>query len=153
MYIFGWIMLSLLGIFGASTLIVFALPYMIIEIKSLKYKIEKAFEDIKSDIDKRSEERKNRYEIKRNRDFELANKKLDFKLQKVDKQIQLHQKKLILVKELKNETEIKKENLNKTPEIITKKIISKPKQQKIIEEPIEDIKEIELEEIETNNQE
>lgn len=114
MEIFGWIMLILLAMFGVGTLILFAAPFIITECKMFKQKIAKAIEDKKFDLDKRSEERKNRDTLKREKDFELANRKLDAKILKVDKQIKLQEKKLNLAKELKETTKIQKDILQKS---------------------------------------
>lgn len=113
MEIFGWIMLALLAAFGFGILIVFVIPFIVTEFKAMGYKIKRAIQDKKEDIDKRSEARKHRDEIKRQRDFELADKKLDAKLLKVDKQIELHNKKLKLANELKDATKSRKEILRK----------------------------------------
>lgn len=113
MAIFGWIMLSLLAAFGMFILVLFIIPFVISETKVMNYKIKKAIEDKKLDVDKRSEARKHRDEIKREKDFELANKKLDAKLYKVDKQIEIHTKKLKLATELKEATKIEKRNFKR----------------------------------------
>ena len=137
MEIFGWIMLIFLAVFGLSILVVFVVPFTVSELKSMEFKIKRAIEDRKIDINKRSEARKNRDEIKRAKDFELANKKLDAKLQKVDKQIEIHQKKLNLAKELKQSTNSKKENLVKLDSLKEKQITKekiKPKKIKELEE-------------------
>ena len=115
MEIFGWIVLVLLGLFATSMLVVFALPFIVSELKMLGYKIKKACEDKKLDADKRSEERRNRDAVKRQKDFELANKKLDGKLQKLDKQIKILDEKQAVVKELKKTTSAQKAELNSKP--------------------------------------
>lgn len=117
MEIFGWIMLTLLAIFGFGILVIFVIPFVITEFKSMGYKIKKAVQDKKEDIDKRSEARKHRDEIKRQRDFELADKKLDAQLLKVDKKIEIHNKKLKLANELKATTRARKEELKKEASI------------------------------------
>lgn len=111
MEIFGWILFSLLAAFGFAILILFAIPFIATETTMMKEKIRRAVEDKKYDLDKRSEERRRRGEIKREKDFELANKKLDNKLLKVDKQIKLHEQKLKLAKELKMQTTTEKQDL------------------------------------------
>lgn len=113
MQIFGWIMLIVLATFGALMLVLFTLPFVITECKMFQEKIKKAIEDKKLDLQKRSEERKNRDSLKREKDFELANRKLDAKILKVDKKIKLQQKKLDLAKELKEVTQARKETLQK----------------------------------------
>ena len=115
MEIFGWIVLVLLGLFAIAMLVVFALPFVISEVKTLGYRIKKACEDKKLDADKRSEERRNRNEVKRQKDYELANKKLDGKLQKLDKQIKILDEKQAVVKQLKKTASAQKAELNAQP--------------------------------------
>lgn len=113
MEVFGWIVFSVLAIFAIAMLVIFALPFVVSEIKSVSYKIKRYIDDKKFDLDKRSNERRHRDEIRRKKDFELANKRLDAKLLKVDKQIELQTKKLELAKELKQATSNQLEELNK----------------------------------------
>lgn len=115
MEIFGWIVLVLLALFAVGMLVIFALPFVISEVKMLGYKIKRACEDKKLDADKRSEEKRNRDAIKRQKDFELANKKLDGKLQKLDKQIKVLDEKQAIVRELRKTTTAQKEELNQKP--------------------------------------
>ena len=96
MDIFGWILFSLLAIFGLGILVIFTIPFVVTETKMMSEKIKRAIKDKEYDLDKRSEERRHRDEIKREKDFELSNKKLDNKLLKVDKQIKIHEQKLPL---------------------------------------------------------
>lgn len=114
MNIFGWIMLSVLAVFGVFILILFVIPFIVTECKTMQEKIKRAIADKQYDLEKRSEERRHRDEVKRAKDFELANRKLDAKLQKVDKQIALQQKKLSLAKQLKDTTTEQKAQLQKT---------------------------------------
>ena len=123
MVVFGWIMLALLAAFGFGILVTFAIPFVVTEFRTMGYKIKKAFQDKKEDIDKRSEARKHRDEIKRQRDFELADKKLDAQLLKVDKKIEIHNKKLKLANELKATTKARKEELKKEVSIKPAKVI------------------------------
>lgn len=125
MEIFGWIMLILLGCFGLGVLVVFAIPFVVTETKMLSYKIQRAIEDKKLDIEKRSEEKKHRDEIKREKDFELANKRLDAKLQKVDKKISIYNKKLELNQQLKKETTEELNELKAQREIANKEVKAK----------------------------
>ena len=139
MEIFGWIILALLAAFGIFILVLFTIPFIASESKALSYKIKKAIEDRKEDIDKRSEARKHRDEIKRQRDFELADKKLDAKLLKVDKQIELHNKKLKIANELKAATKTKKEELKQETAVkLAKPIIEEIKEEEIKEEEIKE---------------
>lgn len=148
MEIFGWIMLALLAAFGIFILVLFVIPFAVSESKALSYKIKKAVQDRKEDIDKRSEARKHRDEIKRQRDFELADKKLDAKLLKVDKQIELHNKKLKIANELKVATKTKKEKLKQETTVKLAKPIVEEIEEKV-QEPIYAIEE-ELVELETD---
>ncbi len=111
MEIFGWILFILLALFALAILIVFTIPFVVTETKLMKEKIKRSIEDKMYDLDKRSEEKRHRDEIRRQKDFELANKKLDNKLLKVDKQIKIHEQKLKLAKELKETTVIQKDEL------------------------------------------
>ena len=94
-----------------AILVVFTIPFVVTETKLMKEKIKRSIEDKMYDLDKRSEEKRHRDEIRRQKDFELANKKLDNKLLKVDKQIKIHEQKLKLAKELKETTVIQKDEL------------------------------------------
>ena len=67
MDVFGWIMVALFILFALFIIVLVVIPYIIIEIKALTYKIHKGVQDKKKDIDKRSEERQHRDEIKRER--------------------------------------------------------------------------------------
>lgn len=152
MDIFGWIMLILLAVFGMAVLVVFAIPFVVTETTMMGYKIKRAIEDKKIDIEKRSEAKRNRNEIKRQKDFELANKKLDAKLLKVDKQIQLHQKKFELAQELKSATITQKEELNKNKTILLeeqpKKVAKIKPIAKVVEQPVvEEVEEVVTEEL------
>ena len=153
MEIFGWIMLILLAVFGMAILVVFAIPFVVTETTMMGYKIKRAIEDKKIDIEKRSDARRNRNEIKRQKDFELANKKLDAKLLKVDKQIQLHQKKFELAQELKSATITQKEELNKNKTILLeeqpKKVAKIKPIEKVVEQQpvVEEVEEVVTEEL------
>ena len=105
MIVFGWISMIALMLFGLFMLGLTAGPFVISKIKNFSYRLKRYIEDEKLDVDKRSEERRNRQETKRVRDFELANKKLDNKLNKVNKQIKIQTEKLRLAEELKQRTE------------------------------------------------
>lgn len=126
MEVFGWIMLSALAIFGIAILVIFAIPFVVTEIRTMSYKIKKAFEDRKLDIDKKSEERRNRDELKRQKEFELANKKLDAKLQKIDEQSKIYDKKMALVKEMKEATIAEKKELSKKAPKVKEEVKAEP---------------------------
>ena len=111
MLIFGWIALILLAMFGLFCLGLFVGPFIIAKVKSFGLKIKYYLDDEKIDSQKRSEERRHRDEIKRQRDFELANRKLDVKLNKVNKQIKIQTEKLKLAEKLKQQTQLEKEDL------------------------------------------
>ena len=101
MAVFGWIALSILAVFGVGMLVLFAIPFVVSEVKTLSYKIKTFITDKKFDVDQKSEARRKRDEIRRLKQNELADKKLEVKLQKVNKQIDIYKKKLALSEELK----------------------------------------------------
>lgn len=101
MAVFGWIALSILAVFGVGMLVLFAIPFVASEVKTLSYKIKSFITDKKFDVDQKSEARRKRDEIRRFKQNELADKKLEVKLQKVNKQIDIYKKKLALSEELK----------------------------------------------------
>lgn len=113
MAVFGWIVFSLFALFGFAMLVIYAIPYVVSLVKTISYKTKKMVEDYQFDANKRSEERQHRNEIQRQKEFELANKKLDAKLQKVDKQIEILEKKKELANNLKEQTVIEKAELQK----------------------------------------
>ena len=117
MAVYGWIILILQALLALFVIGLVVGPVIIAKVKNFKYSIQKRCEDEKLDINKRSDERKHRDEIKRQKDFELANKKLDAKLNKVDKQIKLQTKKLELAEKLKKQTQVEKSELVEQEEI------------------------------------
>lgn len=128
MEILGWILFSLLAIFGLAILVVFAIPFIVTETTMMKEKIKRAVSDKKYDLDKRSEQRRNRDSLKREKENELAEKKLEAKMLKVDKQIELQQKRISLAKELKEQAEAEKADLVKikAEKKAQKKVETKP---------------------------
>ena len=112
MLVFGWICMIVLMLLGLLLLGILTGPFIIAKIRTFAYRVKRYIDDEKQDIEKRSEERKHRDEIKRQKDFELANKKLDAKLNKVDKQIKLQTEKLKLAEKLKRQTTMEKDELN-----------------------------------------
>lgn len=136
MEIFGWILFSLLAIFGLGILVIFTIPFVVTETKMMSEKIKRAIKDKEYDLDKRSEERRHRDEIKREKDFELANKKLDNKLLKVDKQIKIHEQKLKLAKELKVTTTEQKQELEKHEHKQKQILLEKQPKKQIVEEEL-----------------
>lgn len=112
MLVFGWICMIVLMLLGLLLLGILTGPFIIAKIRTFAYRVKRYIDDEKQDIEKRSEERKHRDEIKRQKDFELANKKLDAKLNKVDKQIKLQTEKLKLAEKLKRQTAMEKDELN-----------------------------------------
>lgn len=136
MDIFGWILFSLLAIFGLGILVIFTIPFVVTETKMMSEKIKRAIKDKEYDLDKRSEERRHRDEIKREKDFELANKKLDNKLLKVDKQIKIHEQKLKLAKELKVTTTEQKQELEKHEHKQKQILLEKQPKKQIVEEEL-----------------
>lgn len=103
MAVIGWIAIILLALLGLVTACLAIYPFLASKVLALKHKTSRFVEDEKLDIDKRSEERKHRQEIKRHKDFELADKKLDAKLSKVNKKIKIQMEKLRLAQELEKE--------------------------------------------------
>ena len=112
MLVFGWICMIVLMLLGLLLLGILTGPFIIAKIRTFAYRVKRYIDDENQDIEKRSEERKHRDEIKRQKDFELANKKLDAKLNKVDKQIKLQTEKLKLAEKLKRQTAMEKDELN-----------------------------------------
>mgnify|MGYP003436956324 CR=1 FL=1 len=137
MEIFGIIMLIILVAFALTVVVLYVLPFIVVECKSLSYRIKKGMADKKIDIDKRSEERQHRDERKREKDFELANRKLDAKLQKLDKQIKILDEKQAVVKELKKTTTTQKAELNKKPAKIKEPVVQAELAIPTVEETIE----------------
>lgn len=135
MAIYGWIILILQAVIGTVLTCLLAGPAIIAKIKNFKYNIRKRCEDEQLDIDKRSEERKHRNEIRRQKDFELANKKLDIKLNKVNKKIEIQTKKLKLAEELRKQTEVEKSELNGSE---NSKFDRKKNKRRVIEEVVGD---------------
>lgn len=123
MEIFGIIMTVLLIVFALGIIGVYVTPFIVVEARTLKYRIQKGLADKKADIDKRSDERRNRDERRREKDFELANKKLDAKLSKLDKQIKIYDEKQTLAKELKKAAVSQKAELNKSKSSKTDKVV------------------------------
>lgn len=136
MEIFGWILFSLLAVFGLGILVIFTIPFVVTETKMMGEKIKRAIKDKEYDLDKRSEERRHRDEIKREKDFELANRKLDNKLLKVDKQIKIHEQKLKLAKELKVTTTEQKQELEKHEPKQKQILLEKQHKKQIVEEEL-----------------
>lgn len=136
MEIFGWILFSLLAVFGLGILVIFTIPFVVTETKMMGEKIKRAIKDKEYDLDKRSEERRHRDEIKREKDFELANRKLDNKLLKVDKQIKIHEQKLKLAKELKVTTTEQKQELEKHEPKQKQILLEKQPKKQIVEEEL-----------------
>ena len=68
--------------------------------------------------------------------MELANKKLDNKLLKVDKQIKIHEQKLKLAKELKVTTTEQKQELEKHEQKQKQILLEKQPKKQIVEEEL-----------------
>lgn len=112
MNIFGWIILSILATFGLGIAVLLVIPFLLSLFKTVSYKVKKQIENAKIDIDARASQKKIRQEKLRTAQNELANKKLQNKLNKIAKQIELEEQKLALDKELENnkqEEEVAKE--------------------------------------------
>ena len=115
MNIFGWIILSILATFGLGIAVLLVIPFLLSLFKTISYKVKKQIENAKIDIDARASQKKIRQEKLRTAQNELANKKLQNKLNKIAKQIELEEQKLALDKELENnkqEEAVKEEIIN-----------------------------------------
>lgn len=133
MIVFGWISMIALMLFGLFVLGLLVGPFVLAKIRTFSFRLKRYIEDEKLDIDKRSDERRNRQEIKRTKDFELANKKLDIKLNKVNKQIKIQNEKLKLTEELRQKIEEEKSEYRNEAKIDTVR-----PEVKVIEENNED---------------
>ena len=114
MNIFGWIILSILATFGLGIAVLLVIPFLLSLFKTISYKVKKQIENAKIDIDARASQKKIRQEKLRTAQNELADKKLQNKLNKIAKQIELEEQKLALDKELENnkqEEEVVKEEI------------------------------------------
>ena len=132
---FGWLMMILLAMFGLFVLGILIGPYVISKVKTFMYRLQTYIDDEKLDTDKRSEERRNRDETKRQKDFELANKKLDAKINKVNKQISLQSEKLKLAEELKNKN--RQANIQRIKTVETPVVEQAPALEVVEEDTIE----------------
>lgn len=115
MNIFGWIILSILATFGLGIAVLLVIPFLLSLFKTISYKVKKQMENAKIDIDARASQKKIRQEKLRTAQNELSDKKLQNKLNKIAKQIDLEEQKLALDKELENnkqEEAIKEEIIN-----------------------------------------
>lgn len=116
MNIFGWIILSILATFGLGIAVLLVIPFLLSLFKTISYKVKKQMENAKIDIDARASQKKIRQEKLRTAQNELADKKLQNKLNKIAKQIDLEEQKLALDKELENDKQeeevIKEEIIN-----------------------------------------
>lgn len=115
MNIFGWIILSILATFGLGIAVLLVIPFLLSLFKTISYKVKKQMENAKIDIDARANQKKIRQEKLRTAQNELADKKLQNKLNKIAKQIDLEEQKLALDKELENDKQeevIKEEIIN-----------------------------------------
>lgn len=115
MNIFGWIILSILATFGLGIAVLLVIPFLLSLFKTISYKVKKQIENAKIDIDARASQKKIRQEKLRTAQNELADKKLQNKLNKIAKQIDLEEQKLALDKELEN---------NKQEEVVKEEIIN-----------------------------
>ena len=116
MNIFGWIILSILATFGLGIAVLLVIPFLLSLFKTISYKVKKQIENAKIDIDARASQKKIRQEKLRTAQNELADKKLQNKLNKIAKQIELEEQKIALDKELENnkqeEEAVKEEIIN-----------------------------------------
>ena len=115
MNIFGWIILSILATFGLGIAVLLVIPFLLSLFKTISYKVKKQIENAKIDIDARASQKKIRQEKLRTAQNELADKKLQNKVNKIAKQIELEEQKIALDKELENnkqEEAVKEEIIN-----------------------------------------
>jgi len=105
MEVFGWFCLVLLMVFAIAIIsfcVVFYLyPLMVTECKTFKEKMRVCVEDRKYDIGEKSKARRNRDEIKRKKQEELEEQKLENKQNKIDAQIKLLREKAELCEKAK----------------------------------------------------
>lgn len=91
---FAWVVLIILSVVGVAALIVLALPAFLECLKVLTYKCKKNVQSKKIDIDARDEKRRIRDAIKRDKEEQILNKKLELDLKKADIKIEQYQKKI-----------------------------------------------------------
>lgn len=137
MAVVGWIFVTALVLFGLFALGISVYPIIAAKIKGMKYNIEKRVEDEKLDADKRSEARQHRDEIKRQKDFELADRKLDARLSKVNKRIEILKAKLELAEQLEKQVAETREDIP-AEELVVEPIVQQPLVIQTPAEPEED---------------
>lgn len=94
MEIFGWIMLITLVFLGLFYISISLFPLVVSELKCIQFKVTEYVKLKKEDILKYLKEYKERLTIKRNKNKELQDLKLDSKLSKLEKKIQNKENKL-----------------------------------------------------------
>ena len=125
MIVIGWLATILLAMFGLFILGILVGPFVVAKVKTFTYRLKKWCDDEILDVNKRSEERRNRKELKRQKDFELADKKLDVKLNKVNKQIKIQTEKLRLAEDLRKQTEEQRRGINREAQIDTQRPVER----------------------------
>lgn len=112
MEIFGYFILIIFAILGLGALVLFSLPFIISFIKTSSYRVSKQIEVAKIDIDARAEAKKLRNEKLRNKQNELAEKKVTLKIKKLQSKIDSIDKDMEIQESLKvKETEEVKEDI------------------------------------------
>ena len=115
MEIFGWVMLFVLAAIAVALIVLLAIPFVVTQIKTLKYKITKEVEVGKNNIDERAVAKKSRLSILRKKEIELKDKKLELKLLKLAKALQLANEKIRLQQAIQeSQTEVQNELNNNT---------------------------------------
>ena len=114
----------ILATFGLGIAVLLVIPFLLSLFKTISYKVKKQIENAKIDIDARASQKKIRQEKLRTAQNELANKKLQNKLNKIAKQIELEEQKTNKLLEDFKTKKIILDNVQKlTKKYITKSII------------------------------
>ena len=94
MVTFAWVVLIILSMLGVGTLVVLALPAIFECFKVLTYKCKKNIQTKKIDIDAKDETKRVRNVIRRKKEDEVLDKKLELDMKKADIKIGQYQKKI-----------------------------------------------------------
>lgn len=142
MEVFGWIMLSILGLAGIAALIMFAIPTIVESIKLMAYQMKKSAETKKLDVDAREEEKKIRDAQKRAMDKAVEDKKLELAQKKAEAKIQSINTKISDIDTKAKIAEIKnsKPDEVKEPELAIDNIETETKIEEVTEQKVEEEK-------------
>lgn len=94
MYIFGWVILIIFAILGLGVGLFLIMPSIISLFKTISYKAKKSIENKKLDIDAKAEQDKIRAKRLREAQSKLKDKKLEGKLNKIAKQLEIEEEKI-----------------------------------------------------------